>query len=462
MKRKLEEKTPKEQRAIKLIKSITTGDVAEAKQLISEMSNKEIDAVDEFGNTALHIAAEEGMQEVCKMLIPKMSHGAINAVTTDLFSSNTALHIAAEEGMQEVCKMLIPEMSKKAINAADNYGRTALHIAAGERHKEVCELLIPEMSEEAINAVTTDLFSSKTALHYAAENGMQEVCKLLIPEMSKKAINAVTTDLFSSKTALHYAVNNGIFSGKTALHYAAENGMQEVCKMLIPEMSEEAINSVDKFGNTILHYATEEGMQEVYEMLISNMPPEAINAVDENGKTALDYATERSSKKIVDTKKRLEEIGELLYAFVENLQSSKKMVNYKEEEIYLAKVVHVADKKTLLLKEAEDYITKCISEGSVRIEGTNLLIEHEKNEATIKWRNITGGQNTIEESAILSKLAETAKSSIIYMDVSNVQQGTQKSSTLSSEGEDVGPRKVYNYESQGEVSMSGDNSQEWQ
>ena len=39
MKRKLEEETSKEQNPVKLIKAITTEDVAEAKQVITEMDN---------------------------------------------------------------------------------------------------------------------------------------------------------------------------------------------------------------------------------------------------------------------------------------------------------------------------------------------------------------------------------------------------------------------------------------
>jgi len=59
MKRKLEEETSKEQRPTKLIKSVTTGNIAEAKRLISEMSDQEINAADKNGSTALHYAASK-------------------------------------------------------------------------------------------------------------------------------------------------------------------------------------------------------------------------------------------------------------------------------------------------------------------------------------------------------------------------------------------------------------------
>jgi hypothetical protein len=124
----------------------------------------------------------------------------------------------------------------------------------------------------------------------------------------------------------------------------------------------------------------------------------------------------------------------------------------------------VQSQKLLSTIEEEAYITKCISEGSVFIEGTNLLIEKEKNEATIKWCNTTGGQNTIEENIILFNLAEAAKTSAIHMDVSNIQQDTQKRVTSSSEEDDGKPQKVCTTEEPDEnleeVSIIGDIIQE--
>ena len=62
-----------------------------------------INIVDEDGKTALHLAADKDMKEVCELLIPLMDSEAINAVTKD---GKTALYIAAEKGMKEVCELL--------------------------------------------------------------------------------------------------------------------------------------------------------------------------------------------------------------------------------------------------------------------------------------------------------------------------------------------------------------------
>ena len=97
-----------------------------------------INIVDEDGKTALHLAADKDMKEVCELLIPLMDSEAINAVTKD---GKTALYVAVNKGMKEVCELLIPLMSSDAINAVTKDGKTALYIAAEKGMKEVCELL---------------------------------------------------------------------------------------------------------------------------------------------------------------------------------------------------------------------------------------------------------------------------------------------------------------------------------
>jgi len=188
-----------------------------------------INAIDEDGNTALHLATYGGHKEVCELLIDKMIANpqgflgvmqncwheitvTINATNED---GNTALHLATYGGYKEVCELLIPKMSLKAINAINWDGYTALYRAASKGHKSICELLINKMSPEAINAI--DKYGS-TALHLAASGGHKEVCELLISNMDSKVINAI--DKY----------------GNTALHLAAEGEDKEVCEMLIGNM----------------------------------------------------------------------------------------------------------------------------------------------------------------------------------------------------------------------------------
>jgi ankyrin repeat protein len=95
MKRKLEEGVSGEQNPAKLTKAITTGDIEEARRLIAEMNNEEINAVDKDGKTALHVATSKSHKVVCKLLISNMSSEAINVADKN---SSTALHYSAFGG----------------------------------------------------------------------------------------------------------------------------------------------------------------------------------------------------------------------------------------------------------------------------------------------------------------------------------------------------------------------------
>jgi ankyrin repeat protein len=302
--------------------------------LVFKVIPEAINAVTNDGYTTLHIAAEKGMREVCELLITKMSSEVINSVTTPKgfrfgfvgTKNKTALHFAAEKGMREVCELLITKMSLKAFNTVTEDGQTTLHFAAAGGNKEIFDLvfkmnpeafnivtndgqttlhfaaaggnkeifdLVFKMNPEAINAVTNDGY---TALHFAAKKGTKEVCELLIPKMSQHAINANTIASYDKD------------GGYTALHLASSNGHKEVCELLILKMSQYAINAViiGKYdgGKTALHFAAKGGHKEVCELLIPKMSLEAINAVTtglfDNGKTAADFASSHGHREIVD------------------------------------------------------------------------------------------------------------------------------------------------------------------
>jgi ankyrin repeat protein len=249
MKKKLEESVY----LTRLIKAITTENIAEAGRLITEINNEDINAADENGNTALTWAAFGGHKEVCELLIPKMSSDAIKSTDKN---GNTALHAAAFGGYMGVCELLI-SISPDGINIADGEGWTTLHFAALGGHKEVCELLINKMSSEAINAVDKN---GDTALHTAAFKG-HKVCELLIHNMTLEAINAAGRN------------------GWTALHTAIFGGHKEICELLVSKMSPVAINVISNYGNTALHLAAEGGHKEICKVLIENMHAKKIMAL---------------------------------------------------------------------------------------------------------------------------------------------------------------------------------------
>lgn len=95
----------------------------------------DVSAVNKSGDTALHLAAEEGRGGMVDELLRK---GA--SISTVDSNGRTALHLAAKQGHYEV---VIELLTKGAdISAIDSDGCTALHLAAGKGYENVVDELL--------------------------------------------------------------------------------------------------------------------------------------------------------------------------------------------------------------------------------------------------------------------------------------------------------------------------------
>ncbi|XP_055308077.1 ankyrin-3-like [Sitodiplosis mosellana] len=148
---------------------------------------------DERGQTALHVAAENGNLDDVEKLIAKAAKvdsidkgqrhtNVVDFLITKGANVNSEDHIqqtpllAAMNGTKDVAERLISNGAK--VDVKDYYKRTALHYAARNGNKEVAKLLIKALP---LNVDEKDCYKM-TALHYAAENGREDVAKLLIDE----------------------------------------------------------------------------------------------------------------------------------------------------------------------------------------------------------------------------------------------------------------------------------------
>ncbi|EAX87363.1 ankyrin repeat protein, putative [Trichomonas vaginalis G3] len=190
----------------------------------------------EYGETALHIAAEYNSKEAAELLI---SYGA-NIHEKDVYGQ-TALHIAARENSKETAEVLISHGAN--INEKSEYGETSLHIAARENSKETAEVLIlhgANINEKGEYGITS--------LHIAAECNNKEAAALLI---------------------LHGAnINEKDNYGQTALHHAARENRKETAEVLISHGIN--INEKDKDGEIALHKTALNHSEKTAELLISH------------------------------------------------------------------------------------------------------------------------------------------------------------------------------------------------
>lgn len=87
-----------------------------------------INTITGTNNTALTLAADKNLPQVCIKLIPIMSDEVINV--TENRHKDSALRKAIWNDLDVVCQMLIPVTSKENINYIDNSDRTLLILAA--------------------------------------------------------------------------------------------------------------------------------------------------------------------------------------------------------------------------------------------------------------------------------------------------------------------------------------------
>ncbi|KAK1940864.1 Ankyrin repeat domain-containing protein 50 [Phytophthora citrophthora] len=216
----------------------------------------EINAKDEDGMTALHIAAYQSNAEIVSILLDEGS--SVTAVDKD---GMTALHIAARYSNAEIVSILLDRGS--SVTAVDNGGRTALHNAALMSTAEIVSILLEGGS--SVTAVDED---GSTALHIAALKSNAEIVSILL-------------DRGSSVTAVD---NNGW----TILHAAVRNLDSDTLDKVNLLLEKEAVlNTPDKKGSTALHFAARYCNQEVVNLLLD--AGAEIDVVDTSGNNALSY-----------------------------------------------------------------------------------------------------------------------------------------------------------------------------
>ena len=66
--------------------------------------------------------------------------------TISIIAGWTPIHQAAENGHEQVCKLIMDKIKDK--NPADLKGRTPLHIAAKNGYLAVCELILDELEDK--------------------------------------------------------------------------------------------------------------------------------------------------------------------------------------------------------------------------------------------------------------------------------------------------------------------------
>ena len=193
-----------------------------------------------------------------------------NFARVDVFDheGKSSLHLAAEGGFVECCKMLIEKNA--FINSRTKNGWTALHFAAYKGHEILIRMLVTKY-DATVDAPT---MKKQTPLHLAAISGMLNVCKLLmelgaspdfVDEQGQKPIHLAATSDKPEVILLFLATRPSLVSsatkdGSTCAHIAAKKGSALVIKELMKFDKSVVLSSRNKITDSIpIHIATEGG-----------------------------------------------------------------------------------------------------------------------------------------------------------------------------------------------------------
>jgi ankyrin repeat protein len=125
---------------------------------------------------------------------------------------NTALHLAADEhNSYSMAKLLLEAAGDKACQLVCMKGfiyATALHLAANNNNYPLAKLFLDIAGDKACQLVFMRTERWPTALHFAANNNNVALAKLLLEAAGDKACQLVCMMLINGETAMHFAINN--------------------------------------------------------------------------------------------------------------------------------------------------------------------------------------------------------------------------------------------------------------
>lgn len=171
-----------------------------AKKRLVRRKGVEADSRDDYGQTPLSRAAEQGHEAVVKLLLDRKD---VEINSRDM-KGRTPLSWAADQGHYGVVKLLLA-YKRIEVDCRDASRRTPLSRAAEQGHRDVMELLLSR-KEVDVNSRDEDGW---TPLFWAARHGHHAVVKLLL------TYKGVKTDIED-------------VSGRTPLSLAARSGHTEV------------------------------------------------------------------------------------------------------------------------------------------------------------------------------------------------------------------------------------------
>lgn len=205
---------------------------------IQKWKNAEVDVPDRFGKLILTTAASANNISVTLFCL----RAGMPVNTSEPFGW-TPLHTAAEQGMIDMCRILL-KYADIDPNIKDTWGGTALHLAADRVHPKLIKFFL---SKKRINVNAQDS-ENNTPLHAAVNSGVLNAVK---PFMKCPRVD----------------VNLQNIKGLTPLHIAVKNGDVSIIQLLVshPQINYEIKDNKDRTPIDLAQKSTNPKVKQFFE-----------------------------------------------------------------------------------------------------------------------------------------------------------------------------------------------------
>jgi len=267
-----------------LLTAVHDGKLDETSRLLAQ--GAKLEARNEKGATAVHVASIRGNAEILRLLL---DHGP-DLSTSVGEEKVTALHLAAFTGSVDCVQHLLSAGAKTFVQSAN--GDAPLAVATAQGHLGVVSALLDSRA-------WVDQFNEKgmTALHVACAKGHVELVARLMAANASSSLPAMDVgtpvDLaiaLGRVDCLRVLIDHGATDDMSSLLLLAiQAGRTEVIRFLIEAGAN--IHCIDAMGSTALHVAFKPGATENLELvrfLLDNGLD--VNAPDIGGMTPLHAA----------------------------------------------------------------------------------------------------------------------------------------------------------------------------
>ena len=312
--------------------------------------NTDVNVLDEYGYTPLHLAAYQGHSEIVILLL---ANGSEIDIKSGMYGE-TPLMIAASCGRKEIVKILIEFGADITLVSEKDRNRNSLHLAAIKGQDEIVELMI----NNGINIDTLD-DQNCSPLHLAAVFGNTSTANVLImkgAEVELQGLNRWTPLLFAT---YHKKI--------------------EVARMLLKQGAN--LNAVDKYGRTPLHLVIkywswssgeekDNDRKEFVQLLIDKGAD--LTMRDEKGKSVLDLCSFHEIGQYV-----FEYLSRKMYLCPEDLVMNKvnrSLIHYACENGWLRVVKDLIECKTNINGFHNDYAPLHLAASKGHSEIVKLLL----------------------------------------------------------------------------------------